>query len=250
MKAAILVLALGAAFTAPASAHGHIGDCGFNSRYSLTIRPDRLVFTQTTGAPSDIEIADGTLRVDGTLVAVDDADAKRLREAEREVRALLPEVKGIARDAIAIAFDAVGEVAAAFARDGESARASAERIARAGREIDRKIAETDRFDHWQDADIDRLVDSTVESIVPEIVGNVTAQAVKAAFTGDATAAAELEARADGIEKSIERAVEKRSAELEARAKGLCPRLRTLERMQSDLGVRLADGSRLDLIDVH
>jgi hypothetical protein len=79
---------------------------------------------------------------------------------------------------------------------------------------------------------------------------VTAQAVKAAFTGDATAAAELEARADGIEKSIERAVEKRSAELEARAKGLCPRLRTLERMQSDLGVRLADGSRLDLIDVH
>ena len=38
--------------------------------------------------------------------------------------------------------------------------------------------------------------------------------------------------------------------LEARAMGLCPRLRTLERMQSDLDVRLADGSRLHLIDVH
>jgi hypothetical protein len=250
MKAAIFALALGAAFAAPAFAHVHIGDCGFHSRYALTIKPDRLVFTRSTGAPSDVEIADGRLSVDGKSIAVSDADAKRLRDAEREVRALVPEVKGIARDAIAIAFDAVAQVAAAFAHDGESARASAERIARAGREIDRKIAETDRFDRWQDADIDRLVESTVETLVPEIVGNVTAQALKVAFTGDATAAAELEARADGIEKSVDRAVEKQSAELEARAMGLCPRLRTLERMQSDLDVRLADGSRLDLIDVH
>ncbi|HKE46662.1 MAG TPA: DUF2884 family protein, partial [Rhodanobacteraceae bacterium] len=116
--------------------------------------------------------------------------------------------------------------------------------------IDRKIAETDSFDHWQDADIDRLVESTVETLVPEIVGNVTAQALKVAFTGDEAAAAELEARASGIEKSVDRAVAKQAAELEGRALALCPRLRALGDVESTLELRLADGSRLDLVHVY
>lgn len=250
MKTMLLALALGAAVSVPALAHTHIGDCSVHSDYSLSVKPDRLVFKREHGAPTEVEIADGTLRIDGKLVATSEADRERLREAEREVRSLVPEVKGIAHDAVAIAFTAVGQVAATFARDGDSARASAERIARLGREIDRKIAETDSFDHWQDADIDRLVDSTVEAVVPEIIGNVTATALKVAFTGDEAAAAELEARADSIEKSVEHAIEKQSTALERRASGICPRLHALERMQSDLDLRLADGSRLDLVRVH
>ncbi len=110
--------------------------------------------------------------------------------------------------------------------------------------------ETDSFDHWQDADIDRLVDTTVEAVVPEIVGNVTAEALKVAFTGDEAAAAELEARASGIEKSVDRAVAKEAAALEGRFDALCPRLRALERTEDELDLRLADGSRLDLVLVH
>jgi hypothetical protein len=252
MKATLLALALAATVPATAFAHSHlhVGDCGVHSDYSLSIKPDRLVFTKKSGTPGEVEIANGTLTVDGSLVAINDADAKRLRDAEREVRALVPEIKDIARDAVAIAFDAVGQVAAAFARDGDRARASAERIAKLGREIDRKIAETDSFDHWQDADIDRLVDTTVEAVVPEIVGNVAAEALKVAFTGDQAAAAELEARASGIEKSVDRAVAKQAAALEGRVDALCPRLRALERVEDDLDVRLADGSRLDLVHVH
>ena len=252
MKATLLALALVATLPAAAFAHSHlhVGDCGVHSDYSLSIKPDRLVFTKKSGTPGEVEIAHGTLTVDGSLVAVNEADAKRLRDAEREVRELVPEIKDIARDAVAIAFDAVGQVAAAFARDGDRARASAERIAKLGHEIDRKIAETDSFDHWQDADIDRLVDTTVEAVVPEIVGNVTAEALKVAFTGDEAAAAALEARAEGIERSVERAVEKQAAELEGRALSLCPRLRALDRVENDLDLRLSDGSRLDLVRVY
>ena len=249
MKAMLLAAALGAAVSVPAFAHTHIHECDLSSDYSLSIKPDRLVFKRHLGTPAEIEIANGTLRVDGALVATNAADAQRLRDAEREVRALVPEVKGIARDAVAIAFDAVGQVAAAFAHDGAAARRSAEHIAALGREIDRKIADTYSFDHWQDADIDRLVGSTVEAVVPEIVGNVTAEALKVAFTGDEAAAAELEARASSIEKSVDRAVEKQSAQLEVRAMGVCSRLRALDRVQSGLDVRLPDGSRLDLVRV-
>ncbi len=249
MKAMLLAAALGAAVSVPAFAHTHFHDCDISSRYALTIQPDRLVFKRHAGTPGEIEISNGTLRVDGALVATSAADTERLRNAEREVRSLVPEVKGIARDAIAIAFDAVGQVAATFAHDGAAARRSAEHIAALGREIDRKIADTNSFDHWEDADIDRLVGSTVEAIVPEIVGNVTAEALKVAFTGDEAAAADLEARASSIEKSVDRAVEKQAAALEARATGVCTRLRALDRMQSDLDVRLPDGSRLDLVHV-
>jgi len=249
MKAMLLAAALGAAVSMPAFAHTHIHDCDLSSDYALSIKPDRLVFKRHAGTPAQIEIANGTLRVDGTLVATNAADAQRRRDAEQEVRVLVPEVKGIARDAVAIAFDAVGQVAAAFAHDGAAARRSAEHIAALGREIDRKTAATDSFDHWEDADIDRLVGSTVEAVVPEIVGNVTAEALKVAFTGDEAAAAELEARASGIEKSVDRAVEKQAAALEARAMGVCSRLRALDRAQADLDVRLPDGSRLDLVRV-
>ena len=249
MKAMLLAAALGAAVSLPAFAHTHIHDCDLSSDYALSIKPDRLVFKRHAGTPAEVEIANGTLRVDGTLVATSAADAERLRDAEREVRALVPEVKGIARDAVTIAFDAVGQVAAAFAHDGAAARRSAEHIAELGRELDRKIAETDRFDHWEDADIDRLVGSTVEAVVPEIVGNVTAEALKVAFTGDEAAAAELSARADSIEKSVDRAVAKQAAQLEVRAMGVCSRLRALDRVQSNMDVRLPDGSRLDLVRV-
>ncbi|HEX5123713.1 MAG TPA: DUF2884 family protein [Rhodanobacteraceae bacterium] len=249
MKAMLLAAALGAAVSIPAFAHTHIHDCDVSSAYSLTIKPDRLVFKRHAGTPAEIEISNGTLRVDGTLVATNAADTQRLRDAEQEVRALVPEMKGIARDAVAIAFDAVGQVAAAFAHDGAAARRSAEHIAALGREIDRKIMETDSFDHWEDADIDRLVGSTVEAVVPEIVGNVTAEALKVAFTGDEAAAAELEARANGIEKSVDRAVEKQAAQLEARATGICSRLKALDRVQSDMDVRLPDGSKLNLVSV-
>jgi len=249
MKAKLLALVLGAVIATPAIAHVHVGDCGLHSDYSLSIKSDRLVFTRKSGTPAEVEIADGTLRVDGRLIATDAADERRLREAEREVRSIVPEVKSIAREAIAIAFNAIGQVSAAFARDGDAARASAERIARAGREIDRRLADTDTFEHWQDADVDALVESTIETLIPELVGNVTAQALKVAFSGDPAAAAELEARASGIEKSVERAVEKQAADLERRAMNICPRLRALDGAESELSLRLADGSRLDLVRV-
>jgi len=249
MKAKLLALALGAAITMPAFAHTHVGDCGLHSSYSLSIKPDRLVFKRVSGSPAEVEIADGTLRVDGRLVATDAADEKRLRDAEREIRSIVPEVKTIAREAVAIAFEAIGQVSAAFARDGDAARASASRIARAGRQIDRRIADSDSFEHWQDADIDALIESTLATLIPELVGNVTAQALKVAFTGDEAAAAELQARASGIERSVERAVEKQAGDLERRAMDLCPRLRALDRVESELDLRLADGSRLDLVRV-
>ncbi|MEP7044093.1 MAG: DUF2884 family protein [Dokdonella sp.] len=249
MKRVILAAAVGALFATAARAEIdiHAADCGLHSDYSLSVNPDSLEFRRKSGKPADIVIANGSLRVDGLMLDVSAADRQRLLDIEHGVRDTLPEVKAIAHEAIAIAIDAVTEVSAAFAKDGEAARASAQHLARTARELDQRIAESNNFSDWKEGDIDRLVESVAGTLVSEVVGNVAGQAITVALSGDEKAAAELEARADGIDKKIERIVERRSKELERRAEGLCPRLHTLASVASGLDVRLADGRRLDLV---
>jgi hypothetical protein len=251
MSRLFLAIALTAlsATAARAAVDIHAADCGLHSEYSLTINPDNLRFARKDATPAEIVIANGTLQVDGRMLDVGAADRKRLLDIEHGVRDTVPEVKAIAHDAIAIAIEAVTEVSAAFAKDGDAARASAQRLARSAHELDERIDATSSFSDWKDADIDRLVESIAGTLVSEIVGNVAGQAIAVALSGDEKAAAELEARANGIDKKIDRVVERRSKALEARADSLCPRLHRLASLQNDLDVRLADGRPLDLVRV-
>lgn len=235
-------LVLAASLLAPA-ASADISVCDLHSGYSLRVEPQQLVFSRSGARPAEIVLADGRLRVDGSDVALSAADRQRVRDYERGVRDLLPEVKAIARQAIGVAFDAVTQVNAAFASDPADARAKAMRMQRLAADLGRRI---DAGQDWSDAEVERLVETAVAGLIGDLVGNVTTQALKIAFTGDEAAAAELEARAEAIEKGVEQAVEKSSADLERRAEALCPRVLALNEMAGQLDVRLPDGSRLDL----
>ncbi|HEX7768677.1 MAG TPA: DUF2884 family protein [Dokdonella sp.] len=252
MKRAIIgiALSLGLAGFAEAGIDLHDGECGLHSDYSLTIKPDALVFSRRTGGAAEVVVSGGSLRIDGSEITLVPADRERMLAIERGVRDTLPEVRAIAHEAITIVYDAVAEVSGAFARDGDAARASAQRLARSVADLHRQIDEADTFAHWNDDDMERLFEGAVGTLVGEVVGNVVGQAISVALSGDERAVAELQARADGLDRSIEDIVEKRSQSLERRASGLCPRLQRLARLGAELEVRLADGSRLQLVRVH
>ena len=220
-------------------------DCGLHSDYSMVVKPDSLVFTRKDGAPAEVVIARGTLAVDGRMIELGPADRERVLGIEHGVRDLLPQIRGIVHDAVQIAFDAVTEVSAAFAKDPAAARASAERLARTAADIRRRIDANESLTAWKGDELDRLVEQAVGTLVAEVVGNVAGQAVSVALSGDEKAVAELEARANGIDAKVERIVARRSHDLEARAEGICPRLRTLARLGADLEVR-PNGKRLEL----
>lgn len=228
---------------APHTASAEISVCDLQSPYSLRVQPQQLVFTRSGDTPAEIVIADGRLRVDGREVALSAADSRRLADYERGVRDLLPEVKAIARQAVGIAFEAVGQVNAAFASSPADARAQAKRMQALATDLERRI---ESGHEWSDAEVEGIVQNAVGSLIGDLVGNVTAQALKIAFTGDEAAAAELEARASAIEKGVERAVERSTADLERRAEALCPRVLALNRMAGELDVALPGGGRLDL----
>lgn len=223
--------------------------CDVNSNYSTKIDARRISFTEDTTHRVVTLLPGGVIEVDGHALALNAEDREHARELEHAIRAIIPEAKALAVDAVAIAFEAVGHVSTAFASDAHQARESAERIARTANELKRSINARDDWGPRSEHEINRLIEGSVGSLIGEMVGNITAQAIKVALSGDEAAVAELEARAESIEKNVEKAVEKRAKELEVRADALCQRAHELDRIESRISARLPDGSALDLIQV-
>ncbi|HOX70714.1 MAG: DUF2884 family protein [Dokdonella sp.] len=245
-----IVLALALAID-PAFARIQIdGDqCDVDSNYATKIDAQRITFTNDKTHSVVSLLPGGMLEVDGRALALGASDRAHAAELEHAIRAIVPEAKALAVDAVAVAFEAVGHVSTAFATDGHQARESAERIARTAEELKRSINARDDWGPRSEQEIGRLIEGSVGSLIGEMVGNITAQAIKVALSGDEAAVAELEARAESIEKNVEKAVEKHAKELERRADALCERARELDRIESRISARLPDGSSIDLVQV-
>jgi hypothetical protein len=244
---AALVLAIGLGLSAQASANGiHIdGDqCGFDTNYDVLAKPDGIAFTRADAHPSRVFMHDGQLRIDGRDVVVSAADAARLRQYEQGVRVLLPQMAGIAQEAMDIAFDSLTTVAATFGRNAEDRDALVKRLNHTHREAVIKLGAGIGDDHWNEHGFEDAIETETESAANELASSISGDVLASLVTGKT---GELEARADSLDASIDKEVNARSGKLEARAKMLCPRLTELEQLQQQLDFRLADGSRLQLL---
>jgi hypothetical protein len=247
IRKTLLALSL-AAVAAPASAHRHGVDmCDIQSPYSLTLNEGALSFTRDSGSPQRIEMHRGHLLVDGRELALSAADRERIAHYEAQVRALVPQVKAIAKEAVGIAFAAITQVAKTFADSDADFRRTGDRLELARHELERRIDSELDGQPWHDAAFERAIEDTIKATVPVLVGDITAKALKVAFSGDEKAANELERRAGELEKTLEREVERRADALEARAKALCPQVAELDRIEAELVLRLEGNQPLDIV---
>ncbi|MGN6381815.1 MAG: DUF2884 family protein [Dyella sp.] len=247
----LLTLAIGVAFGSQAQAHDRLvhvdHQCSFSTDYDVRVDAAGVAFSRDDGAPTKVFMHDGQLRVDGRPVDVSAADAVRLRDYERSVRALLPEVAGIAREGLDIGFSALTAVATTFAEDGDE---RSRLLARLNRDHAKALSRIDAglgSGVWTQHDLGDTIGDSVEGAVSELVSTVTAGAVKAALSGDQARIAALEARADSLDKTIEKEVDARADQLEVRAQALCPKLSALDQLQQQLDFRLPNGAALQLI---
>lgn len=238
-----------AAGSAVAKIHVDGDHCDVQSNYSTRIDGNRITLTNDSTKSVLTLLPGGRVEIDGRPLSLSTSDAAHFAELERGIRAIIPEAKALAVDAVGIAFEAVGHVSTAFASDAHQARESAERIARTADELKRSINARDSWGPNSDREVEDLIERSVGSLIGEMVGNITAQAIKVALSGDDAAVAELEARAGSIEKNVEKAVEKRAKEIETRADALCERAKDLDRIEAQIDARLPDGSPLDLVRV-
>lgn len=243
-------LAAGLALGGAAQARGfHVSDghCGYSTDYDVSVTPAGIGFSRDDGQPGQVFMHDGQLRVDGRDVAVSAEDAARLRQYEQQVRALMPEVVGIAREGVNIGFAAMRTVMLTFAENDGERRDLVDRLDRNHRDALARIDDTLGKGVWKRHAMDDAIARSVQDSVGDLVGKVAGAAVTAALSGDESKVAALEARADSLDKSIDREIDARAGQLDRRAEALCPRLGSLEQLQRQWQLRLPDGSRLQLL---
>jgi hypothetical protein len=249
----LLTLAIGATFGATAQAHErhvHVDQCNFSTDYDVRVNGDGLAFSRDDGKPASVFMHDGHLRVEGRDVTVSAADSERLRQYESAVRALLPEVAGMAREGLDIGFSAMTTVATTFAENGDERQRLLLKLNRERASAMQRIDAGIGAGVWMQDDMQDVIEDGVEGAVSELVSTVAAGAVRAALSGDQSKIAALEARADSLDKSIDKEVNARADKLDARAQALCPRLTALDTLQQQMAFRLPDGSTLKLIDAR
>lgn len=239
------VVAIAALFAGSAGARGFTA-CEVDSDYDLTLGKDALTFARSTGTPQRVLMRAGTLSVDGVAQDLTAADTMRIETYERDIRAMAPEVKAIAVQAVGIATEAIVQVATAFAGDDVDSTRLA-RVEALGAQLAERIERSTGTAEWRDEQFDVAIEQATAELVPMIVGDIAAVAVTAALTGDEKKLADIEARAASLEREVETRVEARAGDLERRAEKLCPRMRALDQIESALDLRLADGSQLDIV---
>lgn len=248
-RLAPILLGLLALVAAPIFAWGHHHEwhsCNVHSDYDVQIAADKLIFTTTSTTPTLIEMSRGKLSIDGHEQTLSAADHQRIAEFEARVRALVPEVREIALQAVDIAFNAVDEVAATLS--GGDSKRTHDHLVRARDELRSQLDAQFAAGHWNDAAISKTVEKAVQEIVPDLVADVAAIALRAAFSGDENATKELQERVKRMESELESHVEKRAQALEARADALCPMIAELGQIERSLELRLPDQRSLQLID--
>ncbi|MGY1528794.1 DUF2884 family protein [Luteimonas sp. A649] len=226
-----------------AVAQVHVDDCSVDSDYDFHLTGRSVVLLDQDGSPHTVLMRQGQLFIDDRWVAVSPADAGRLADYERQARAAMPLAADIAREATAIAFDALAEVAAGFGSDPEASR---KRLEEARVVLDAELAKAvgpTRFDRDNLGD---AIGEAVAKVVPHLIGDIVGGAMRAAFSGDAARFQRLE----NLDAQIEALVEPRARALEADAQALCRRMEALDAIDEALEFRLPDGSRLDLLEVR
>jgi hypothetical protein len=226
----------------------NLSSCGLESKYDVVLDRSGLQFSREDGKPGRIVMNKGSLTIDGREVSISEADRARIAEYEAVVRALVPQAKGIARDAVDIAYTAVSEVAAAFSPTADSG-ATRQRLGVLRDEFKQRVDDSFEKRPWSEDEFDNAVEQAMTDLMPVILGELVGSAISIALSGDEARAKELEQRAEKIERDIERRIDTQTAQLAARVATLCPMMAKLDTIESALDVRV-DGTRINLFDLN
>lgn len=237
--ALVVALASGGAVAHPVQTYQSEG-CSIHSDYNLSVNARSVIMTRDSGQPKALVMRQGRLFVDDQWVDLSAADRDRIAAFERGTREAMPLAQSLGREAADIAFTVLGEVSAGFSSDP----AAKERMAKARRQLDARLARSVTATRFDGEDLGDGIGDAIGAVIPEIIGEIAGGAIRAAFSGDTSWLQRLQ----GLDTQIEALVEPRATALERRAEQLCARIVELDRLDNALQYRLPGGDTLDLIE--
>ncbi|HRP72813.1 MAG TPA: DUF2884 family protein [Luteimonas sp.] len=215
--------------------------CGLTTDYNVLVDGGGVWLYRGEGAPTEIFFHDGELSIDHKVQAVSDADARRLRRLEAESRVLMPQVAGLAREAVDITFDSLEGVVEALT--GSKRKARKLRSFR-----DDTLAHVDATlgtGRWDQDFFGEEFEARIEAAAESMASSIGRSVMWAVFTPGG--ADRLERRSEKMGAELERRLETRIDALEARADAMCAQVAVMQTLQDALEYRL-DGRPLRLIE--
>lgn len=221
--------------------------CHASSSYDLTVKPDSLVFDRPQPAPFHVQLAGGSLRVDGRPVRLDAESQDRMALFERDLRALVPRVRAVANAGLDLAVRAMHEEAAQMRLAPSTMDELDRRLAAHAAELRQRIAQSNSTHDWQGDLAQQYANRIAGDLVPLVAADLGQQALAAAMNGDLDEAARLRDQAADLATGLQPRLQRRMQALRPQVQALCPSIRQLADLQQ--GVRAADGRPLDLVQV-
>jgi len=221
--------------------------CQASSSYDVTLKPAELSFDRPQPAPFHVELHDGSLRTDGAAVSLRPEDQDRLALFERELRALEPRAKTVARNGVDLLAQAVREEAANLGLSADSTSELKRRLDTRVAELKQRIDASQSTRDWQGDLAEQYANQIAGDLLPVLAGDLGQQALQAAMSGDMQAAASLRDRAGDLATQLRPRLERRMQALRPQIQALCPSVRRLAELQQ--GVRGANGQALNLLQI-
>ena len=232
---------------APLHAQDLASTCHASSSYDVTLNPDNLVFDRPSPTPTRVELRHGDLRVDGVAVRQSAENQDRLALFERELRALAPRVRTVARNGVDMAVAGMREEVSSLGLDADTRAEFENRLARHAADLKQRITDSNSTHDLQGDIATRYENEIVADLGPLVAGDLAQQAVSAAMNGDIQAAADLRDRGTALATQLQPRMQQRMQALRPQIAALCPSIRRLAELQQ--GVRDGNGQPLRLLQI-
>ena len=222
--------------------------CHASSSYDVTLKPDSLLFDRPSPAPFHVELQHGALRTDGAVVNLNAEDEDRLTVFGRELRALAPRVRTVARNGVDIAAQALRAEADGMGLGADTRAEFDRRLAAHAAELKRRISVSQSTHDWQGDAANQAMNQIAGDLLPLLAADLGQQAIDAALAGDLQAAASLRDRAGDLATALRPRLQARLQVLRPQVEALCPSIQRLAALQQ--GVRGSNGQPLNLLQVE
>lgn len=243
-RSVALLLALAAA---PLHAQDLSTTCHASSSYDVTVQPDSLMFERSAPAPFHVQVGQGTLRTDGVMVRLNAEAQDRLTLFDRDLRALVPRVRAVARNGVDIAVQALHAEEAGMGLGADTRAEFDRRLAAHADELKQRIDSSRSTRDWQGPAMDQTIDRMTSDLLPLLVADLGQQAVNAALSGDLQAASDLRDRAGDLTSRLQPRLQRRMQALRPQIQALCPAIRQLADLQQ--GLPDGHGHALNLVQI-
>lgn len=207
--------------------------CDITLNYDLTISPDHILIIEDDETMIDI-YNDKMLFIKGEKIDLSPEQQTMVSNYANSLRSTIPEVSGIAVEAIGIAYEGIN---AAFGDhiDTESTREKFDELE--SRITEKYNSQNGHYNFSQgnfntninDDEVDVLVQDLIQDIVPQLIGGIMANVSKAMMSGDADFS-----EFDNIGDRVDQEIEARADELEERAEAFCYSLKEVDELEHDL----------------